>query len=164
MSYDIRTQARLAAQQLAQVGLSRDLLEYFGVDREVIELYSRKEHPRWGQQRQSKSMAWLRGPEAVYVVRAYRIFVMLFSRNANFEKPVTIVDLWDWYEVYSLIYPEDVVTAGRLWGIFQKVLDKTLVPQSCKECGHPYLVHVEDYALQTCSICLLAKKQRRKKR
>lgn len=153
---DDRVISNLAAICLAKHSTHKKVIKlYTNIDAATLNMYHVAKHPRGWDHRDSE--LWTKNQDAVFAVRAHRLFIRLFAKNLDYALPLRAVDLWEWYQTYSLLYPEDEVTANRLHYIVQMVREGKLRVKAgehaCESCGNSYVVHRELYAYKSCPIC-----------
>lgn len=153
---DDRVISSLAAICLAKSSTHKKIIKlYTNIDASTLNMYHVPKHPRGWDHRDSE--LWTKSHDAVFAVRAHRLFIRLFAKNPDYSLPLRAIDLWEWYQTYSTLYPEDEVTANRLHYIVQMLREGKLRIKSdenaCEKCGNSYVVHRELYAYKACPIC-----------
>lgn len=151
---DERLIATMAAMKLAGASTSKSIIAHYAPNFDTASLLAHhvKDHPRGWNHRQSE--AWTKTDDAVYAVRAHRLFCDIFENNRDYEMKLTAKDLWDWYFTYTMIYPQDEMTANRMHYMVGLVREgKLRIKPACNNCGKGYVVHRDQYIYDDCAIC-----------
>lgn len=154
MITDERMLANLAAANLAKASISKSILKLYApkFDSKLLELFHVMEHPKGWTHRTSET--WTKSDEAIYAVRAHRLFIAIFVANRDYQKTLAVQDLWEWFFTYSQLYPEDEMTPNRMHYMIGMIRAGTLrIKESCVTCNLPFVIHQDNFTHTECAIC-----------
>lgn len=154
MITDERMLANLAAINLAKASINKVILKLYApqFDQRLLQMFHVKDHPKGWVHRTSET--WTKSDEAVFAVRAHRIFIEIFAANRDYQMTLGAQDLWEWYFTYSQLYPADEMTPNRLHYMISMIRSGTLrIKESCSHCNQTYVIHQDMYTLSDCAIC-----------
>lgn len=154
MITDERLLANLAAANLAKASIAKKILKLYApsFDGKLLDSFHVKDHPKGWTHRTSET--WTKAEQAIYAVRAHRIFIALFVANRDYQMTLSVQDLWDWFFTYTQLYPADEMTPNRLHYMIGMIRSGTLrIKESCSTCNLPFVVHQDNYTQADCAIC-----------
>jgi len=155
-----RTLRFKGAIRLAELGLQKDLLQFFFPELYrnpvIIEAWSRRKV----QKNFREGVWWLCRADrdgSIAADRAYRLFKELFPNlsSDNFSWH----HLLRWYDYFSLRYETTEMDVNRLYFLIKHIKEyKVIVKTDCKDCRKPYLLNSDSTRVR-CGICANKKNQ-----
>ena len=154
MINDDRMTANLAVIHLAQAATHKKIIRHYAptVDPKLLQMYHVGTHPMGWNHRESE--VWTKTEDALFAVRAHRLFIQLFPNNTDYSMKLSAKDLYEWFFCYSQIYPNDEMTTNRLHYMVGMVRDLRLrIKENCAYCHQSYVIHQDMYTQQECAVC-----------